>query len=65
MQGLEVFWGSGYKTPNVTKRPKQNAQLQNAQCNKTPNVTKGHLQNAHRYKTAKCYKTPNVTKRQK
>ena len=40
MQGLEVFWGSGYKTPNVTKRPKQNAQLQNDQCKKTPNAKK-------------------------
>ena len=31
------------KTPNVTKRLKQNAQLQNAQCNKTFNETKGPI----------------------
>ena len=60
---------SNNKTPNVIKRPKQNAKLQNAnftkrpvlnnvQCNKTSNVT-----NRPMLQNAQCYKTPNVTKR--
>ena len=58
--------GSGYKTPNnktpnVTKRQKQNAKLQNAQCNKTPNATKRPMQQKAQLQNAQCYKTPNDT----